>query len=432
VEIFSQYDGLTTGDVDDDGEDEIIIASDDDNTIYIYEPDGTLLPSEPIDIVSYFIYSEYVDQWNAYAVGDVGFKYVGDKIVIADEGDDRLLGFRYVAPYGLGFNFGFDDFRFTRFDGFAIREKPFVDEIVVAIDEDGEDGKVYRYDGEVHRVPIPRFPGSEDQMRLIDSFECKFTPYDGFATGDHPGLAGFGGGDEVFIINDEDKKIHIYGESSTGDLVDQWIYSRFLEFDGIRYTGGSSRYDGFGVGNVLPAPGDEIVIAYNRDGPSSSIYYIITDWDARGEGFRNELSSLAPNIDILAHFAHGNQGGSTPLDASDVKNMRLSSHPLVVAFSCLTGYYDGGDSFAEAFFEAGAAVYIGSTEPSPSGNNEEFAKKFFEDYWAPGKTIGESLTDFKRDKVLTSRGLGGTAPGDYWTLVVYEYNLYGDPKFGGE
>ena len=87
----------------------------------------------------------------------------------------------------------------------------------------------------------------------------------------------------------------------------------------------------------------------------------------------------------------------------------------------------------EAFFKAGAAAYIGSTEPAPAGVNEEFAKKLFRDYFRLDRTIGEALTDFKRDKVeRCSRieRIGSPVVWDYWSLVVYEYNLYGDPKLG--
>ena len=427
VETFTPYDGLTAGDVDDDGEDEIIIASDDNHTLYVYDPDGTPLAPEESE--------HYINKWNAYAAGEVGWRFVHtyevdpkDRILILDKDHDQLSVWEYEEPNEFYWHTYY--VRFTRYDGFAVRKRPHYsssrghevsDEIVVAVDEDD---KVYRYE--------TRW---DDSLRLIGSFDCKFTRYDGFATGDHPGLAGVGGegGDEVFILNHEDKKIHIYGYGkdprtgeSTGEWQDPWIYSRFLKFNGIRYTGSPTKYDGFAVGNVLPAPGDEIVIAYNRDGPNSSIYYIITDYDARGEGFRNLLSRLAPNIDILAHFAHGNPGGSTPLLASQVENMNFSSHPLVIASSCLTGNYDEG-GFAEAFFKAGAAAYIGSTEPAPAGEDEEFAKGLFRDYFRLDRTIGEALTDLKRAKVRRSTG---STVGDWWSLVVYEYNLYGDPKLG--
>ena len=433
VDIFTPYDGLTAGDVDDDGEDEIIIASDDNHRLYVYDPNGTLLASDE---------SEHcINKWSAYAVGEVGWRHVRtyevdpkDRIMILDEDHDQLLVWEYEEPNELyGHPCGV---RFTPYDGFAVRKRPHYsssrghevsDEIVVAVDEDD---KVYRYE--------TRW---DDSSRLIGSFDCKFTRYDGFATGDHPGLAGVGGegGDEVFILIDEDKKIHIYGYGknprtgeSTGEWKDPWIYSRFIKFNGTRYTGSPTRYDGFAVGNVLPAPGDEIVIAYNRDGPTSSIYYIITDYDARGEGFRNLLRLLAPDIDILAHFAHGNPGGASPLDASQVENMNFPSHPLVIAFSCLTGNYEDG-GFAEAFFKAGAAAYIGSTEPAPAGVDEEFAKGLFRDYFRLDRTIGEALTDFKRDKVERCsqiERIGSPVVWDYWSLVVYEYNLYGDPKLG--
>ena len=130
---------------------------------------------------------------------------------------------------------------------------------------------------------------------------------------------------------------------------------------------------------------------------------------------------------------------SPPIPAIDFGTAR----PVVLAWSCLTGsyedhranwqivtppglpgcFYDGGDdNIAEAFFKRGAAVYIGATEVSPGSQNVEAAKAFENSYWWPNVTVGRALTDLKWRKWDDSDS--------GWQLWVYEYNLYGDPKYG--
>ncbi|MEW6574642.1 MAG: C25 family cysteine peptidase, partial [Bacillota bacterium] len=99
--------------------------------------------------------------------------------------------------------------------------------------------------------------------------------------------------------------------------------------------------------------------------------------------------------------------------------------PVVFAASCLTGNYEAepGRSGARAFLRNRAAVYIGATEVSPTGNNAEMSAAFFRDYWSStAASVGEAFTRFKCDKVCTGD--------EYWRFVCYEYNIYGDPKFG--
>ncbi|MBN2132630.1 MAG: hypothetical protein JW741_24225, partial [Sedimentisphaerales bacterium] len=81
---------------------------------------------------------------------------------------------------------------------------------------------------------------------------------------------------------------------------------------------------------------------------------------------------------------------------------------------------DGDDGFAEAFFNSGAVVYIGSTEVSPGTENDASGPALLRN-WGPDETIGEALAAYKRDKVGDS---------NWWRFWVTEYNLYGDPKFG--
>jgi len=76
------------------------------------------------------------------------------------------------------------------------------------------------------------------------------------------------------------------------------------------------------------------------------------------------FKSLAPNQDVIYFMGHGEYDSWTPaLFTSDFKISLGSTKPFVLAAACHTGDYEGGDdtSIAEAFFDSGASLYIGST-----------------------------------------------------------------------
>lgn len=152
-----------------------------------------------------------------------------------------------------------------------------------------------------------------------------------------------------------------------------------------------------------------------------------------------DFKGLTPNKDIIFFTGHGDPGGwcggfanwtDAPSSVSGLSFDRAS--PIILAVSCLTGNYDAAIpeadlpcGIAEAFLAHGAAVYIGSTEESPadSEHGEEYGKSFFRDYWRNDRAIGNIFTEFERSKMMT--------PDQWWHFVVNEFNLYGDPKFGG-
>jgi hypothetical protein len=87
------------------------------------------------------------------------------------------------------------------------------------------------------------------------------------------------------------------------------------------------------------------------------------------------------------------------------------------------GVFDGGDdNIAEAFFDRGAAVYIGATEVSAINQNRAAIKDFFASWWKPNVSVGKAFTDLKRARWSTTN--------DAAEMWAYEYNLYGDPKYG--
>jgi len=141
------------------------------------------------------------------------------------------------------------------------------------------------------------------------------------------------------------------------------------------------------------------------------------------------IAARMPDKDIFYMNAHGNRGAWTEFNRDFG-----GSHPLVFALSCLTGAYEakidpvmgdfGGYGAPESSFKAGAAVFIGSTEVSlaDAEHGFEFVRKFFDEYWLPEISCGDALTELKDWMWMT---------GDpSFRYTTYEFNLYGDPKFG--
>ena len=104
-------------------------------------------------------------------------------------------------------------------------------------------------------------------------------------------------------------------------------------------------------------------------------------------------------------------------------------HPVVTtAYSCLTGNYEDGDkedrNIAESFLAKGAAVYIGSTQHAYS-QSRQIVTEFY-DQWAayPDRSVGYAWTKAERDQ------WSAHASDPAYPFTVWEFNIYGDPKFG--
>jgi len=132
----------------------------------------------------------------------------------------------------------------------------------------------------------------------------------------------------------------------------------------------------------------------------------------------------APDKDVVFLHAHGSPERCgvlrCPLDDVSFDG----TNPIVFASSCLTGNYERWSDYgiAEAFFDRGVPVYIGSTELSPVTYNGVASKEFFRN-WDADWSAGEAFAALERD--LWSQDEWGWL--HFW---VWEYNLYGDPKFG--
>ncbi len=153
------------------------------------------------------------------------------------------------------------------------------------------------------------------------------------------------------------------------------------------------------------------------------------DWNLAYEAAVVDAASMLPGADIYYWSGHGAPGAWPQFARSNFG----STSGVVLSNSCLTGKWQGhyAESAPESAARAGAAVFIGSTEVSPCGPADWATIKLPTWSWTEQRTIGEALVQAKW-------GIGtGNAPGQprgicppYYDLVIHEYNLYGDPKFG--
>ena len=96
-----------------------------------------------------------------------------------------------------------------------------------------------------------------------------------------------------------------------------------------------------------------------------------------------------------------------------------TAHPVVLAASCLTGDYVNG-GLAEAFFDQGTGAYIGSTEVSPMSVNKVCGRDL----------VNGSLTSASAGRALFDLERSYWGFGKWYRFWAYEYNYYGDPKYG--
>jgi hypothetical protein len=133
---------------------------------------------------------------------------------------------------------------------------------------------------------------------------------------------------------------------------------------------------------------------------------------------------LAVDKDILFYRDHGNTNcWSHTVCAGNFPVNFGTGNPFAFGSACSTGNYEDADdySIAEAFMDQGAGVYIGSTERSARDANNTAGRAFFDRWVDSTKSLGQVLKETKRAL---------DASNDYHRLWIFEYNLYGDPKYG--
>jgi sulfur transfer complex TusBCD TusB component (DsrH family) len=156
-----------------------------------------------------------------------------------------------------------------------------------------------------------------------------------------------------------------------------------------------------------------------------------SDDSSRLNTFRQDV----PDADLIFYRGHGwytSWDGNTVTD-DHLRNRVVSftlKHPIVWSIACLTGDIRK-NSLAEAFLRAGASAFIGSTDLSARGYNNQFAKDlalYHNRDWLGVRSIGEAFRYAKLRLVKYYSGFSFTTI--RLKQLVNEYNLYGDPKRG--
>jgi hypothetical protein len=143
---------------------------------------------------------------------------------------------------------------------------------------------------------------------------------------------------------------------------------------------------------------------------------------------RAYYQSYLPDRDLVMYRGHGNQDSWEGLEASHVNAGMYhlgNTNPVMFAAACVTGNYENDNdlNLAELLLKEGAGVYIGATMISErSVNSKTFVN--FKPNWQLHESAGQALNQLKRAAWTWD------SDSDNDKLWVYEYNLYGDPKYG--
>lgn len=377
---FEEGDSLASGDVNNDGVTEIIIG-DRNDTIRTYNLFGTQIAS----------FNQNFQAWDRIAVGDVLLSNPGKEIVMADynnSGQDYLRIFTYTGTQlgtfsitNLGYNFA--DHDILRTGNVSTSNSWGTDEIIFT---DRFNDKIV---------------GVTANGDLVFQFEIDVD------YGDNMEVANVYGSslDEV-IFADRSNNIRTYQiVSGTGHKVLD-AYVDVEEYDGLVMFNTNTFYD-----SILHADRANRLRVIDLYYPAHSV-----------ELFESSIA----DADLIWFQAHGSASGMDP--TIDVNNFPVNfdgAHPIVNAWSCTTGYYEGNNDngIAEAFLQSGAGIYVGATEVSPMNTNSNTSRKLYRDYWTSGQNFGKSFLRFKNDRWEVSQYY------DWWWYTINEYNIYGDPKF---
>lgn len=164
---------------------------------------------------------------------------------------------------------------------------------------------------------------------------------------------------------------------------------------------------------------DELI----ADGVNVSKFHSYDVADPHGE-----FVARTPDRDVVFYRDHGNEDEwSGVLGTSEVLWLDFgNTRPVALAAACLAGNYEATDdlNLPEAFMNKGVGAYIGSTEISNRPQND-FASKYFFRNWPADQSVGVA---FNNARIAVWDDDGATY--DNGKLWAFEYQLYGDPKFG--
>ncbi len=151
----------------------------------------------------------------------------------------------------------------------------------------------------------------------------------------------------------------------------------------------------------------------------------VFDYGHCGQEFQSAVHPQMVGKDLIVYRDHGNERAWSGLASSDhLETIDIGSHrhiPVMIGLVCLSGrFHDQTDSFAQSAMRNGAGIYIGATMVSSRSPNNR-AITMIEDY-VRGTPIGKALRDYE-----VEYSAADSSHGLKWSRM---YNLYGDPAFG--
>ena len=146
------------------------------------------------------------------------------------------------------------------------------------------------------------------------------------------------------------------------------------------------------------------------------------------------------NRDIIVYRGHGYTSGDgfaiseeTGIGPGEISSLDGfgNTRPFMMALACSAGDYEEDDDYgiAEASLREGAAVFIGSTGLSYRYRNNEAARWFFNRF-IPERSVGDVFAKLLRDKFNEWSWGDEVSNMTTWGRWSYQYQLYGDPKYG--
>ncbi|MCU0799164.1 MAG: C25 family cysteine peptidase [Candidatus Thermoplasmatota archaeon] len=158
---------------------------------------------------------------------------------------------------------------------------------------------------------------------------------------------------------------------------------------------------------------------------TSSDHAFVMDYGQCGQRFKDAVIPFMTDRDLMVYRDHGNEAAWSGLVGSnDLDTIGITSeghHPVMIGLVCLSGrFHDQTNSFSQSAMRNGAGIYIGATMVS-SRNPNNRAIAMIEDY-VSGTPIGKALRDYE-----VEYSAADTSSGLTWSRM---YNLYGDPAFG--
>ena len=379
-------DQMAIGDVDGDGLEEIVVGLGQTGDIWVFEGDGT--------VVSSFFAS--FDPYDGLTTGDTdddgeeeiiraGVSAANNlRVYDSSGGLEHLLTVEYGAHYGLAAG--------ETTGGAPARI------FVIRPDTSAEDK------GEIKVYAI-----QAGALVELSSHERRFREGGSILTANVLGQSD----DEVLVGDDE----NVHGKYDSLYVLGEWGGSVAEETPRVFVDA----YFGLGAGD-LDGDGDEDIIIANPQSDQIEVLDV-----SFATTMYNDVTPTLPGTDLVVYRGHGHPGYMGVLHTGRATPDFGNSNPVVFAPTCLAGFYEPDPTInwnsdfgmAEWSFEGGAGVYAGATEVSYPDPNFAGVSHFVQN-WDADDDVGYTF-------LSTEWEVGFVGGNDYW---VWEYNLYGDPKYG--